>query len=78
MPVPTVLAWMVGVAGVAVLAKTVSREWKKVNAALHPQRAKRQSPFGDPFGNDSPFARESLPTLRRDPRTGIYRADPRG
>ena len=57
MPVPTVLAWMVGVAGVAVLAKTVSREWKKVNAALHPQ-PKRQ----DPFGNESPFARETLPT----------------
>lgn len=73
MPVPTVLAWMVGVAGVAVLAKTVSKEWKKINAALHPQRAKRSNPFG----SDSPFARESLPTLRRDPRTGIYRADPR-
>ncbi len=73
MPVPTVLAWMVGVAGVAVLAKTVSKEWKKVNAALHPQRTKQ-----DPFGSEAPFARESLPMLRRDPRTGIYRADPRG
>lgn len=71
MPVPTVLAWMVGVAGVAVLAKTVSKEWRKVNAALHP-RAKRPDPHGS---ESSPFAREALPTLRRDPRTGIYRAE---
>jgi hypothetical protein len=66
MPVPTVVAWMVGAAGVALLAKAVTKEWKKVNATLRPNPARQAA---------EPFARESLPTLRRDPRTGIYRAD---
>ena len=66
MPVPTVIAWMLGAAGVAVLAKTVTREWRKVNAALHPEEMRPE-----------PVQRESLPTLRYDPRTGMYRADNR-
>jgi hypothetical protein len=66
MPVPTVLAWMVGVAGVAALAKVAAKEWKKAQATMRPADARRAT---------EPFRRESLPTLRRDPRTGIYRAD---
>jgi len=65
-PVPTVIAWMLGVAGVAVLAKAVSRQWRNVNATLHPEEARPET-----------FAREKLPTLRYDPRTGMYRADNR-
>lgn len=66
MPVPTVIAWMLGAAGVAVLAKTVSRQWRNVNAALHPEEMRPE-----------PVVREKLPTLRYDPRTGLYRADTR-
>ena len=66
MPVPTVIAWMVGVAGVAVLAKAVSRQWRNVNATLHPEEMQPE-----------PVVREKLPTLRYDPRTGLYRADNR-
>ncbi len=65
-PVPTVIAWMLGVAGVAVLAKAVSRQWRHVNATLHPEDMQPE-----------PIVREKLPTLRYDPRTGMYRADNR-
>jgi len=64
MPVPVVLAWVVGAAGVAVLAKAVARQWRNVNAALHPEELQPE-----------PIVREKLPTLRYDPRTGKYRAD---
>jgi len=66
MPLPVVAAWTLGVAGVAVLAKVVAREWRRVNATLHPQRASADA---------EPVSRESLKTLRRDPRTGVYRAE---
>jgi hypothetical protein len=53
-------------AGAAVLAKALAKEWRKVNATLHAQRAAPES---------EPVSREKLKTLRRDPRTGIYRAE---
>ena len=64
--VPTMIAWMLGAAGIAVLAKTVSRHWHHVNATLHPEEMQPE-----------PVVREKLPTLRYDPRTGVYRADGR-
>lgn len=57
---------MLGAAGVAVLAKAVSRQWRNVNDALHPHEMQPE-----------PIVREKLPTLRYDPRTGVYRADGR-
>jgi hypothetical protein len=65
MPLPVGLAWTLGAVGAAALAKLLAKEWQRVNATLHPQKPA-------PAEN---FAREKLPTLRRDPRTGIYRPD---
>lgn len=65
MPLPIVVAWTLGAAGVAVMARALAKEWRKVNATLHAQRA----------APEEPIVREKLKTLRRDPRTGIYRAE---
>jgi hypothetical protein len=66
MPMPVVAAWTLGMAGAALLAKLAAREWRRVNATLHPQRAAPEA---------EPIRREQLKTLRRDPRTGIYRVE---
>jgi len=65
MPFPAVLAWTLGALGAAALTRLISKEWERVNATLHPQ---------EPVRVDK-TVRESLPMLRRDPRTGIYRPD---
>ncbi len=52
-------------AAAAVITKIVTSEWQRINAVLHPQEPE--------FVRET--ARRSLPTLRRDPRTGIYRPD---
>ena len=64
MPLPTATLWVLGAAGTVVIARLLAKEWQRVNAALHPTRA---APVNDKM------ARAQLPTLRRDPRTGIYR-----
>jgi hypothetical protein len=61
---PFVIATLGGVAAAAV-AKLAVNEWRRVNAVLHPQE-----PI--PVKETRP---QPLPTLRRDPRTGIYRPD---
>jgi hypothetical protein len=63
MPLPVMLAWTAGALGAAALARLLSKEWQRVNATLH-ERAPAET-----------VAREKLPTLRRDPRTGVYHLD---
>lgn len=60
-----VVMWALGAVGAIVLVKLFNREWQRVNSELdrvQPVRVK------DP-------ERAGLPTLRRDPATGEYRAD---
>jgi hypothetical protein len=61
--IPPLVIWALGVVGAAALARFVKHEWQRVNAELH-RREKA-----------SPVDRDRMPTLRRDPRTGIYRVD---
>ncbi len=60
---PPVLIWAIGTIGAAVVAKVAAREWRRVNADLDRRRAPpvAQAEHGP------------LPTLRRDPTTGVYR-----
>jgi hypothetical protein len=64
MPVlPPALIWTLGAIGAAVLARLAVKEWQRVNAELdEPQRV--------PVNESE---RTALPTLRRDPATGVYR-----
>ncbi len=61
-----VVAATLGAAAATALAKLVVKEWQRVNAALHPQ---------EPVPVRENEDRRALPTLRRDPRTGIYRPE---
>jgi hypothetical protein len=65
MPLPAVLAWTLGAVGAAALAKVLAKEWQRVNATLHARDVKPAEEV----------AREKLPRLRRDPRTGVYRPE---
>jgi hypothetical protein len=64
-PIPPMLGLTaVAVAAVAV-ARVLVKEWRRVNDVLH---AEKSVP-------DDQFQHEPIPTLRRDPRTGIYRPE---
>ena len=63
---PPVIMWVVRLAGVAVAAKLLTREWQRVNDELDAARAR---PSADP----RPSADARHPTLERDPHTGVYR-----
>jgi hypothetical protein len=59
-----VIVWTLAAVGAAALAKVLAREWQRVNAEL------------DAHGRTAEtVAREHIPTLRRDPHTGVYRPD---
>jgi hypothetical protein len=62
---PPIVAGAFVAAAAAVVAKVVASEWHRINAMLHPQQP-------EPVRET---VRQKLPTLRRDPRTGIYRPD---
>jgi hypothetical protein len=67
MPVlPPALLLAAGVVGAVALVRIIRREYRRVNDELERARA-------------APVAREAErpqhPTLRRDPRTGVYRPD---
>jgi len=62
---PPVVAGAFVAAAAAVVAKIVASEWQRINAMLYPQQP-------EPVRE---AVRRPLPTLRRDPRTGIYRPD---
>ncbi len=63
MAFPPILAVTFGAVAAAAVAKVVVNEWRRINAVLHP-------PEPIPVKESAP-----LPTLRRDPRTGVYRPD---
>ncbi|HEX4553930.1 MAG TPA: hypothetical protein VH249_08095 [Xanthobacteraceae bacterium] len=62
--VPPLIGWALGALGAAVLARFVAAEWRRVNDTLHP---------AEPAPEE--VVREKFPTLRRDPRSGVYRPD---
>jgi len=59
-----VLALAVGLMGAAAFARWCAKEVHRINAELDNFRANPAS---------EPIDRDSLPTLKRDPRTGEYR-----
>jgi hypothetical protein len=63
--IPPLVIWALGAVGAAALARFVRHEWRRVNAELHPREK----------ASSDRFDRDRMPTLRRDPRTGIYRVD---
>jgi len=63
---PPVLAVAVALVGGAVLVRWCVKEVRRVNANLDNVRARSRV---------EPVDRGTLPTLRRDPRTGEYRPD---
>ena len=62
---PPIVAGALAAAAAALVAKVISNEWQRINALLHPHEP---VPVKE-------SARQNLRTLRRDPRTGIYRPD---
>jgi len=64
LPLPPVIAWTLAAIGAAALSKVLVREWRRVNAELDAHERAAE-----------PVVHEQLPTLRRDPRTGVYRPE---
>jgi len=64
--IPPLVIWALGAVGAAALARFVKNEWRRVNAELHPREKATSS---------DRFDRDRLPTLKRDPVTGVYRLD---
>jgi hypothetical protein len=63
LPLPPVLLWTAGIVGALALAKFIRREYRRVNEELDEAR---MAPVV------SKAERAQHPTLRRDPRTGVY------
>lgn len=61
---PQIVMWTAGAVGAYALVRFVQREYRRVNEELE---AARLSPVA------SKAERQAHPTLRRDPRTGVYR-----
>ena len=64
LPLPPVIAWTLAASGAAALSKVLVREWRRVNAELDARERASE-----------PVACEQLPTLRRDPNSGVYRPE---
>lgn len=62
LPVPPVIIAVAGVAGLYALGRLMAKQWRRVNAELH-ARTEPQTEL------------EQVRTLKRDPRTGVYRAE---
>ena len=62
--IPPVIAWALGALGAAVIVKFAAKEWRRVNAVLHPRAPVREE-----------VPRDKLPTLKRDPASGVYRPE---
>ena len=58
--IPPVVAGTLGVLGAVALARIVAREWRRVNAELHPH---------------DELDRGDARKLTRDPETGVYRPE---
>jgi hypothetical protein len=61
---PAAVLWTVGIAGAVALAALIRREHRRVNEELDQLRAAPAA---------SKAERESHPTLKRDPHTGVFR-----
>lgn len=66
-PVPPLLAWTLGALGAAYVVKLLAKQWRRANADLD---RRKDTPIAEPKPEPKP---EAVPTLRRDPVTGIYR-----
>jgi hypothetical protein len=64
-PIPPVLGWTIAAMATAALGRLLVREWRRVNDMLEAQELSGTAELG----------RESFPTLRPDPRTGVYRPE---
>lgn len=64
--IPPLVIWALGALGVTALARVLVREHRRVNEELE---AARNSVLTEKT------ERARAPTLRRDPRTGVYRPD---
>ena len=62
--IPPVIGWALGTLGAAVIVKFAAREWRRVNAVLHPREPAREE-----------VVRDRLPTLKLDPASGVYRLE---
>jgi hypothetical protein len=62
--IPPALIWTLGILGVAAVAKVLTKEWRRVNEGLHAREPLHETP-----------AREKIPVLRRDPKSGIYQPE---
>jgi hypothetical protein len=62
LPLPPVIAWTLAAIGAVAVSKVLAREWRRVNAELDAQERAKQA-----------VAHDELPTLRRDPVSGVYR-----
>jgi hypothetical protein len=62
LPLPPVIAWTLAAIGAVAVSKVLAREWRRVNAELDAKERVTQA-----------VARDELPTLRRDPVSGVYR-----
>jgi hypothetical protein len=64
-PIPPVFGWTAGLVAAVALTRVLIKEWRRVNEVLHPRKV----------ATNDRVRRDAIPTLRRDPRTGIYRPD---
>jgi hypothetical protein len=64
LPLPPVIAWTLAAIGAVAVSKVLAREWRRVNAELDAQERESQA-----------VARDGLPTLRRDPVSGVFRPE---
>lgn len=64
LPLPPVVAWTLAAIGAVAVSKVLAREWRRVNAELDAQERAAEA-----------VARDRLPTLRRDPQSGVYRPE---
>ena len=62
--IPPLIGWALGALGATVVAKVLVKEWQRINGEL---------PQHEPFA-EAPV-RETIPALRRDPNSGVYRPE---
>ena len=62
--IPPLIGWALGALSAVVVAKLAAKEWRRINDELHPSEPIAEAP-----------ARENIPALRRDPKSGVYRPE---
>jgi len=65
-PIPSVISAALGMLGAAAFARTLAREWRRINDELDRAEQAATVEAVDP---------KHMPKLRRDPRTGVYRPE---